>query len=366
MQLLSSLSQNPVAAHAVGEALADVLEKQQDDSDVVIVGASEHFVGTLPEIMNTVATVLTPRQIGIVCTSGIVGAGFLQQAGCAISITSFSVAQSENEQNVELRYFPTASPIADMPASALVMATPISFSAPTFSFDEFAALHSGADIVGGVVNAEGLNGARLGYNGELQQGGALALLGEFELAATRSIAAISKELTVTKTHGSMVMELNNQPALAVLYDVVAENLPPLGTPNADNDERQQFLSSLCFFAGPNDDFVAILGADRSTQSLATSSELATGTLVRLAAVNDVSASDDLAFALGGSELLAPPADGAFIMGRLSPVLTETAAETLRTSAIGGFCASPVFASVGNQKFLSIHGSTTAIFGRHHY
>lgn len=363
MQILSSLSQNPIAAHAVGETLADILEKQNEEIDVVIVGASEHFVGTLPDIMSAISTILTPRKVGLVCTSGVIGAGFLQQAGCAIALTTFSP-----QENLDLLFCADAESAAVTTASTLVIATPLSFSQPTFSFDVFAQNHPSTNIIGGVVNSDSLDGARLGYDTEVFSGGALLLTGDFDLAATQALCPISDELVVTKAHGAMVMELNHQPALSVLYDAVALSL-------SDSDDffenetrrlaRQQLVTSLCLIT-TTDGPVKILGADRTTQSIALGSAVPVGTTVQIAGADESMTTQDLIATLSGGEVFAPAALGGFMLGQLTTTLMETAADTLRTSAIGGFNASPIFAQDGQGKFLSLNGSTTAIFGRHHY
>jgi len=365
VQLLSSLSQNPIAAHAVGETLADILEKQNEEIDIVIVGASEHFVGTLSEITSTVATILRPQKVGLVCASGVIGSGFLQQSGCAIALTTFS-----SGSDVDLHFCSDAESAKVQGDSAVVIATPLSFSQPTFSFDVFAENHPATDIIGGVVNSDSPDGARLGFGNELFSAGALLLSGDFEIAATQALSPISDDLIITKAHGGMVMEFNNQPALSVLYDAVALSLSESNEPIESETRRlarQQLVTSLCLIiSNDGQSPVTILGADRSTQSIALSSALPAGTNVRIAGADDAMATHDLVATLSGGEVLSPSASGGFMLGQLTPTLMETATDTLRTSAIGGFSASPIFAKDAQRKFLSLNGSTTAIFDRYHY
>jgi small ligand-binding sensory domain FIST len=320
MPYAAAVSEHPLATHAVGEVLGQVLEALGDAPDLAVLIVSAAHTGTIEDIARTVRAVLAPRTL-IGCTAGTVVAGGRELedtpavalwAARVPTVVGHRLSATLHEDDVTIQGFPAA---ADLPPDASVV---LLFGDP-FTFpteDALAAMRERLDVrlpvIGGLASAaRGPGGNRLLLNDRVHVDGAVAaVLGGVEVATivSQGCRPIGEPLAVTRSSGMLLEELAGRPALERVQSTL-QRLDPedlelarhgLHIGRVVTEQRDEFARG---------DFLVrnVLGGDPSIGAVAVGDEVPVGATVQLHVRDAASAAADLRAMVAGST-----ADGALL------------------------------------------------------
>jgi small ligand-binding sensory domain FIST len=305
MPFAASLSEHPVAAYAVGEAVGQVLEQLGPYPDVAVLFLTPPHGGALEDAAAVVADVLHPSVLLGCVSESIVGTGreIEAQAGVTLwagrvgPVTGLRLRAVPVDDGVQFEGIDFDPPFT--PQALLLLADPFTFPA-----DEFLAAlrdrHPGLPVIGGMASgARGPGGSRLVLDGtELVDGAVGALIGPgvgIETIVSQGCRPIGSPFVVTSGEGPFVRELAGKPAL-VRLDEVATTLPPddISLINSTGLHLGRVIDEhkLTFERG---DFLVrnVLGGDREHGAIAVNDVLEIGTTVQFHVRDAGSADEDL-------------------------------------------------------------------------
>jgi len=372
MRCAAALSTHPIASHATGNVIADILELGDELPDVAIVFATSAFSGAAEDILRTVKTILQPTKILFVASSGVLGAGSEVSSGAAISLWTFwsesveeSITLVRLDEGVDgLDYFTTRL-LAN--AETLLLLGDPSLPMVTQTIDSLCELSRSKNISGGLLT--GSNGAPLLRDGDSEIYGCVAIAfdtSEAKATLAHRSSSISGIMTVSRSVGSMVCELDGALALDAAYGVLAR--VPL-------EERSRAARRLALAVLDADSMTVIdvhevLGADRESGALAVAAVLPAGTVVSFHRNEDSDSFAGLDDALGG-----PAAAGAlvFTCTTIDPEADHEGVsdlgpltESLGTAAYAGAHVATTIGPGSNGPGLSAAPLSAVIFGRRHH
>ena len=371
----SSLSQHPIATHAVGEAAGEVLEQLQgEDADLVVCFVSPHHVGVLEDVAGALRSLLEPRVLIGGTAASIIGGPREVEETPALAVFAARLPGSTLHP-IALRVEETPDGAAlvgwpeqldSLPDTLLLFADPF-----TFPVDAFLA-RCNADapdlrIIGGLASAAARPGGnRLVLDELVVAEGAVGVLVdgiEVRTLVSQGCRPIGRPYVVTRAQRNFVEELAGQPAL--------ERLQELAT-TATEDERELLRSGLHMGLVVDEhkaefergDFLVrnLLGADQESGSLAVGDTVTVGQTVQFHVRDAGAADEDLRELLAGVDADAallftcngrgshlfggPDHDAGLVEQMLGPI-----------PLAGCFCAGEI-GPVGGQNFL--HGFTASL------
>jgi small ligand-binding sensory domain FIST len=235
MAFASSLSEHPVTAYAIGEAVGQVLDRLGAYPDLAVLFLTPPHGGALEDAAGVVREVLHPSVLIGCVSESIVGTGreVEGQAGVSLWAGRFGPVAG-------LRF--TAVPDADgvafvgtdfdpsfAPGALLLLGDPFTFPPEEF-FTALREQHPDLPVIGGMASgARGPGGSRLLLDGTVLTDGAVgALIGggaTIETIVSQGCRPIGSPYVVTSGEGQFVRELAGKPALTRL-DEVANTLAP--------------------------------------------------------------------------------------------------------------------------------------------
>ena len=361
MPFASALSEHPIPATAMGEAIGQVLEGVGEYPDLAVLFVTSHHAGALEDLAATARTVLRPGVLIGCAAVSVVGRGQEVEERPAISLWAGRFGPVAPLRLVTPDQWPDVAPFAL--EAALVLADPFSFA-----IDE---LLPGVDlpIVGGMASAaRGPGGNRLLLDDQVVTDGAVAALigsgASVETVVSQGCRPIGQPLVVTRAERNVIFDLAGQPALERLVGMVSAGMP----------ERDVRLINQGLHIGlvidehkadfEQGDFLVrnVLGADRSNGAIAVGDEVAVGTTVQFHVRDAESAHEDLHQMLSGHS-----ADGALLFTcngrgqRLFGVPDHDALainERMQGTPLSGFFAAGELGPVGGRNFL--HGFTASL------
>ncbi len=302
----ASLSQHPIPVEAVGECVGELLERFGTlKPDLVVVFASEHYVGAMADINDAIQKLLEPESL-IGCTAAAVAGGGVEvEDGPALSMwaahwgggrtTAMHLATEQDGDNTRIVGWPE-----DLEARGTLLMLTDPFSFPTPDFLAMANANLGdLTIVGGLASAaRGPGGNRLLINDREVTNGAVAVLLDARVptwaAVSQGCRPIGQPMTITKAQRNVIQELAGQPAFTRLQEVAA----------AMPEEERELLRNglhvgvvvdehkIDFSRG---DFLVrnVLGADPAQGSVAVGEFLEVGQTVQFHVRDAASADEDL-------------------------------------------------------------------------
>jgi len=373
----AALSEHPLATHATGEVVGELLEKLDGPPDLAVLFVTGPHVGVLEDIAATVVRLLRPGcLVGATAVSVLAGREEVEGTpGVALWAGTTGAVAAHHVEVVDRGEGPTLVGVdgADLEAAgtALLFADPATFPVDAV-LDSLAIGHPGLIVAGGMASAGFQPGAnRLVIDDVLHDRGAvLVLLGPdvpVDVVVSQGCGPVGQPFTVTRAERNMLMELAGRPAL----ERVQETLAGLGESDRAAAARGLHLGrvvddhKLDFDRG---DFLVrnVLGADRENGAVAVGDEVEVGATVQLHVRDADSADADLRLLLDGHD-----GDAALVFtcnGRGMQLFGEphhdaaVVAETVGTTAVAGmFCAGEV-GPVGGRSFLHGFTAVTVIFG----
>ncbi len=305
MRFASALSEHPLATHAVGEVVGDLLDRIGPSPDLVVVFVTGPLVGALDDILPAIQALLTPSAMIGTSAVGVLGGAREAEDVAALSVWAGNVGSAEAVRlttsrlggSVTVEGLPDGLGV-DEPATLILLADPFSFQTDEL-LAQVAAERPHLSIVGGLASsARGPNGNRMILDDDVFTNGAVGAILPPD-AVTNSVVSqgcrpVGDPFTITKVKGNRIFELGGRPAIERLEELVA----------AASDEEKRALSAglhIGLVANPNSlefargDFVirSVLGVDRSTGALAIGDYPEVGDVVQFQARDADTASEDL-------------------------------------------------------------------------
>jgi small ligand-binding sensory domain FIST len=383
MPFAASLSEHPLATHATGEVVGDLLDQlgleTGESVDLVMLFATAPHVGVVEDIAATVRSLLRPRtMLGATAVSVLAGAHEAEESA-AVSVFA---ARWRRPQPVGLtpvridelvdadRW--VASAVADCApgTTLLLLADPFSVQIREV-LASLAEQRPDIAVIGGMASAaQGPGGNRLVLDGAITDSGAVGVLvgpeAQIRTVVSQGCRPIGEPLIVTKSERNVLYEIGGEKALDRLMESL-RTLPPDEIALASNGlhlGRAVDESKAEFGRG---DFVVrnVLGVDKEVGAVAVGDLVDIGTTVQFEIRDAVSADEDI------RELMIDvSADGALVFtcnGRGMRFFGEPdhdaaiVAEALGHRALAGmFCAGEL-GPVGGHNFLHGYTASMALF-----
>jgi small ligand-binding sensory domain FIST len=371
----AALSEHPLPTHAVGEVVGEVLERLGEEPDLAVLFVSAAHTGAMEDIASTVRQVLRPRTL-IGCTAGtVVGPSREVEDQPAISlwagriptVAAYRLVAVRTPDGAAITGFPPAEDLPPDAAVVLVLTDPFTFPAEEFLGGLRDQAGVELPVIGGLASAaRGPGGNRIVLDGHvLSDGGVAVVLGgvDVDTVVSQGCRPIGSPMVVTRGDGSMIHELAGRNALERVEEVL-RHLPPDDIAMAQHglhlgrviDERKAEFE--------RGDFLIrnVLGADRSTGSVAVGDEVEIGATVQLQVRDAASADEDLR-----DLLLGRSANGALLFtcnGRGTHLFGDDdhdatiVSESLDNAPIAGMSCAGEVGPVGGRSFL--HGFTASV------
>lgn len=375
MPFAAALSEHPLATHAVGEVVGEVLEQLGEAPDLAVLFVGAAHTGAIEDIASAVRMLLQPTVL-VGCTAGtVVGIEREVEDHAAISLWAGRLPTVEAHRLVAVRTgdgaaitgFPAAGELPPDAAAVLVLSDPFSFPAEELltGLREQVGVH--LPVVGGLASAaRGPGGNRLLLDGHVLSDGAVAvILGGVDVTTvvSQGCRPIGDPMVVTSAEGSLIKELAGRNALERVQDVLRA-LPPDDITLAQQglhlgrviDERKAYFE--------RGDFLVrnVLGADPGSGAVAVDDEVEVGATVQLQIRDALSAGEDLRHLL-----FARDADGALLFtcnGRGTTLFGEedhdarVVSEALDRTPLAGMSCAGELGPVGGRSFL--HSFTASV------
>jgi small ligand-binding sensory domain FIST len=371
VRVVASLSEHPLATHAVGECVGALLEGGGLGPDLLAVFATGPHLGALEDIVAASRALLSPGvTIGAGASSVLAGSREVEEHS-ALAVLGLWTDHPEGPTPIRLVSDDAVAGLAGRTGTLLVIADPFSCDAEQLLSNIRAAAPE-LRVLGGLVSlARQRGGNRLILDDGLHAEGAVGLLLDPQIPVTGVVSQgcrpIGDPLTVTAAERNIISQLAGAPALERLLSTV-ETLGPadrqlvvegLRIGRVIDEQRDEF--------GRGDFLVRnVLGADRDTGALAVAESVDVGSTVQFQLRDAASASEDLVEMLDGRT-----ASGALVFtctGRGSGLFgipdhdAAMVTELLGGAPIAGMFTGAEFGPVGSVNFVHSFSASVALFG----
>lgn len=383
MPFAAALSEHPLATHATGEVVGQVLERLGGRTpDLAVLFVTDAHGGALEDIGATVRAALRPGVLlGVTAVSVAGGPREVEErpavslwAGCFPTVGPSRPVRPVRLQGVEAGAGGDAAftglPDVDHPDEQLLVVLGDPFTFPAGAFLATAArAWPGLAVAGGLASAgRGPGGNRLLLDDALFDDGAVGVLlpagPDVATVVSQGCRPVGDPYVVTRAEGNVVRELGGQRALDRLEQIVADLGPDeramaqrggLHIGRVIDERRDEF--------GRGDFLIrAVFGADRESGAVAIGDEAEVGATLQFQVRDAGSADEDLRDLLAGRR-----ADGALLFtcnGRGIGLFGEPDHDATVLDAVvaggataGMFCAGEL-GPVGGRNFL--HGYTASM------
>jgi small ligand-binding sensory domain FIST len=371
----AAISQHPLATHAVGEVVGEVLDAIGEAPDLALLFVSTAHTGAMDDIAAAVRDLLRPGTL-IGCTAATVVGGRQEVedspaislwAGGPIGTTPLRLQAEVTPDGPAITGFPETDRLPPGAGAVLVLGDPFSFPA-----DQLAeGLHEQAGValplVGGQASSgRGPGGNRLVLDGEVMSDGAVGVvLSGIDLVTvvSQGCRPIGDPMAVTRSERQVIYELAGRPALERVQEVIAALDPDdlrlakqgLHLGRVIDEHKADYARG---------DFLIrdVIGGDRDAGAIAVGDEVEVGATVQLQVRDAASADDDLRQLLHGHH-----ADAALLFtcnGRGTHLFGEpdhdagVLEDVLGPLPAAGMSCAGELGPVGGRSFL--HGFTASV------
>ncbi len=379
MDFASALSRHPVTGQALGDAIGSILEQIGERPDLVVVTVTRPHAGALEDIVAAVDALLHPLGLIGCAAESVVGRDSEVEELPAISLWAGRVGPlapleltATRSTDDEWRFSGLPTALGFTPSALLVLADPFTFPMTEFG-EHLASTRPGLPVIGGYASgASWPGGTRLALGDRVLTSGAVAvLLGpatEVVPVVSQGCRPFGRLLTVTGVERNLVRQIAGRPALDCMVDEIAEHL---GRADIAGIEGNGVLLGHCVDTrvldpGPTDLlFRPLVGAERSSGSLAVEGRLALGSVIQFAIRDSRTADEDLSASLVGRQ-----ADAALLFtcnGRGTRLFDEADHDAgviqrmLGPVPLGGMFAAGEFGPVGGDNFVHSLSASLALF-----
>lgn len=375
----AALTLHPTPVEAAGEVAGEIIERFDGERpDLVVCFASPHHVGAFEDMAGGIRKLLEP-DVFVGCTAVAVAGGSVEvEDGPGLSVfaarfgagrvSGVALEAIETGDGVEISGWPDELPAR---GTLLMLADPFSFPVADFlklCNEQVPEL----TVIGGCASAASRPGGnRIVFDDRIMTSGAVAVMCSDDVpiraVVSQGCRPIGKPLTITRAERNFVHELAGQPAMARLQEIVN---------SATEDDRELMREGLHLGLVVDEhrldfergDFLVrnLLGADKSTGSLAVGEIVDVGQTVQFHVRDAKAADEDLRHLLDGVA-----GAGALMFtcnGRGTHMFSEPGhdasviAELLGSVPLSGaFCAGEI-GPVGGRNFLHGFTASVAVFG----
>ncbi|MDP8957889.1 MAG: FIST C-terminal domain-containing protein [Actinomycetota bacterium] len=379
MQFGAGLSLLDETEAAVDEALTQATGLLDRAPDLLLLFASPHHRDGIEKAARQVAGATSFSGTSAGCVAeGVIGGGAEVEDAPALSVWAAGLSEATWDSSY-LRATRIQEGVAvsgwrtpDDPAGSVLIADPYSFPAVAF-ITSLGTSYPKMPVVGGLAaGGPGPGQARLIHDGEVHDGGAVAIsfggAVEFAAVVSQGCRPIGEPAVVTAARGNRLQEIGGKPALEFLQDLF-DGLPP-GEQELVRQGLQLGIVVDEYQAefGRGDFLVrAVIGADPDAGWLTIGEHLEVGRLVQFQVRDPLSADEDLRLLLSDQ----PPSEGVLLFtcnGRGQRFFgvphhdASVVTEILRPSAVAGFFAAGELGPVGGSNFLHGYTATLARLG----
>ncbi len=306
----TALSRHPTSAAAVGEVVGDISERLPGPASAAVLFVSGAHIDSLAAIVDTVQTLLNPDVLIGTTAIGVVGGAEEVENGDAIALWA---ATGVDAAPIRLEALPGSPPLlAGLPetfeadSTLLVLADPYTFPVEAL-VDDLNDRSPSVGLVGGLASAPGgpeQNKVVLGDTVHID--GAVGLIfdpGVAKPIVSQGCRPIGSPWVITEAEGQMVRQLGGQPAMDRLTTVI-EELSDADRMIASRGLHVGVVADEQQVDFDQGDFLirGVLGAERSSGSVAVGDLVEVGQILQFQVRDSVSASNEL-------DRLLAPADG---------------------------------------------------------
>jgi small ligand-binding sensory domain FIST len=370
MRCAAALSTHPIPSHATGDVIADLLQRDARPPELLMVFITPAFVGAAEDIRAAIQTVLSPSQLVLAVSSGVIASGSEVTRGAAIGIWA---CWTDRNESISMVHFSEDARGAFRPSQAIsaeslvvLLVTP-SFGDISGLLEQTGALFPEVTFCGGLLSEVAGPVQLLDSSGMSRS--LLAITFSNTASAHRvgfGSESVSERFNATRVIGSMLCAIDGQPALQMAHSVLA---------GLDRSRQSKVAEDLAVGiidpqSGDLREVIRVLGADSAAGALALAGPVQEDSLFEFHSQDRRSAESGIGVALGGTRshgaLLfstepinsASLNDGVGELGRVS--------EELGCSEFAGIhVASAIGAAVGRSRLLAAP-LAAAIFGRAHH
>ena len=231
----ASLSEHPLATHAIGEVIGHVAEVVGEEPDVAVLMVTGPLTGVLEDFVTTVNAVLRPKSLVGTTAVTVLAANreaeevpaVVLWAGKIDGARAVRIETNRSTSGIVLEGFdPTDT---ERSGTLMLLADPFTFPVDGFLADA-ATRHPDLSIVGGLASAaRGPGGNRLIDGESIYTDGAVGILFEpgvaLSFAVSQGCRPVGKPLTVTASDSNHLLDLGGQPAIERLQELMSNASP---------------------------------------------------------------------------------------------------------------------------------------------
>ncbi len=311
MGFAAAISQHPLATHAVGEVVGQVIEELGDQPDLAVVFVTGPFAGATEDIARVVRQLLRPRAlVGTTAVSVLAGSREIEDRAAIVLFAATwdgrlrvgsdgaRAVRFEAAREGEGWRLTGTDDVAIDGATLVLLADPFSFPVDGF-LAELADRAPGLTVVGGLASAAvGPGGNRLVADDVVSDRGAVGLFLPPGMAVRALVSQgcrpVGEPLVVTRGTGNLIEELGGRPALDRVMEAAEAATPSERSLMARGLHVGLVLDEAKESFGPGDFLIrAVLGADRATKAVAIGADVEVGSTVQFQVRDAASADHDL-------------------------------------------------------------------------
>lgn len=383
MTFAAAMSQHPLATHAVGEVVGQVLDEVGPGPDLAVLFVTGAFTGATEDIAHAVRALLRPSAfVATTAVSVLAGSREVEDRPAVVLFAAtWNGRLRTGPQGARAVRFDArrdgpgwqitgTENVAVDGATLVLLADPFSFPVDRF-LEELAARAPGLTVVGGLASAAaGPGGNRVVADDHVSEHGAVGLFlppgSPVTAVVSQGCRPVGEPYVVTGATGTLITEIGGRPAL----DRVMETAGAVGAEDralmAEGLHIGLVVDEAKDAFGPGDFLIrAVLGADRSTKAVSVDAEVDVGTTVGFQVRDAASADADL-----HETMSAVDADAALVFtctGRGSALfgLSDHDASVVSDHLDGGptagmFCAGEI-GPVGHRSHLHTFSAAVLLF-----
>jgi small ligand-binding sensory domain FIST len=306
----AAISEHPLTTQATGEVVGEVLEQVGEAPDLAVLFVTNPHLGLLPEIVETVRTVLRPGTLIGASAGSIIGGATEVEDGPAISLWAARTGPVEpvrlQTQRLNGGWALTGLPTFEDEAPRVLLLLTDPFTLPADGvLDRLQAKAPGVRVIGGMASAaRQAGGNRLVLDGAVHTDGAVGVLLDADVVVATVVSQgcrpVGQPYVVTRSTDNVIHDLGGIPALDRLREVVSA-LPVEDRELVQHglhvgrviDERRETYDRGDFLVR------GVLGADAEAGDLAIGDRAEVGSTVQFQVRDADSADEDLRHLLAG-------------------------------------------------------------------
>ncbi len=369
----AAISEHPLATHATGEVVGEVLEAVGTEPDLAVLFVTAPHVEVMAEIAETVRTALEPGALIGTTASSVVGGAREVEDRPAISLWAGNVGPAVpvrlETQRLNGGWALTGSPCRDDPEPRVLILLTDPFTFPADGFlERLQQSAPGLTVIGGMASAaRSPGGNRLVLDGAVHDSGAVGVLLDPSAVSgtvvSQGCRPVGQAYVVTRAEDNVIHDLAGVPALDRLRELVAALEPSdrslvehgLHVGRVIDEQQERF--------GRGDFLIRnLMGADPEVGAIAIGDVAEVGSTVQFQVRDADSADEDLRHLLaghhGGAALVFTcNGRGINLFGEPDHDARLVHEQVCKGAVAGMFCAGEL-GPVGGRNF--VHGFTASV------